>query len=175
MWHQYYEILSQMNERLEANYDVEVWENAEFCRNYIKFFESFRRFRARCDRDHKGVSITGNWRKAIEAEPLQEFFDADYILHDRLVYAVKGAEGIPRENGEEANGEEKEENKEGKETNGEEKEENKEGKEANGEEKEENKEGKEANGEEKEENKEGKEANGEEKEKGGNEANGEEK
>uniref|UniRef100_A0A914HIC2 Uncharacterized protein n=1 Tax=Globodera rostochiensis TaxID=31243 RepID=A0A914HIC2_GLORO len=93
-WLKYNEILSAMNKQLEADYELALWEDTEFCRAYLKLYEAFRLFRSMADRDAAGASLVDNWRKAEEAEPLQEFFDADYVLHDRLIYAVRGVEGL---------------------------------------------------------------------------------
>uniref|UniRef100_A0A183CQ16 Piezo_RRas_bdg domain-containing protein n=1 Tax=Globodera pallida TaxID=36090 RepID=A0A183CQ16_GLOPA len=32
----YHEILSAMNKQLEADYELALWEDTEFCRNYLK-------------------------------------------------------------------------------------------------------------------------------------------
>lgn len=56
------------------------------------------------NRDHLGGSIIDNRRRQDEAEPLFPFFEADYILRDRLIYAVEGTDWVQQWYDEEMHG-----------------------------------------------------------------------
>ena len=48
--------------------------------------------RSIANRDHKGNSLIDDRKRQDEAKPLIPFFDTDYELHDRLIYALDGVE-----------------------------------------------------------------------------------
>ena len=99
----YLDSLEKIRDLLEADYELELWSEPEFCKKYLEVFEAFRRFRSIANRDHLGNSLIDDRKRQEEAKPLYQFFDVDYELHDRLVYALDGVEWKDEEEGAEQN------------------------------------------------------------------------
>jgi len=64
-------------------------------------YESFRFFRSMANRDHKGDSIIDDIKQQAEAYPLYPFFNVDYNLRDRLLYALEGVDWVGKDEDEE--------------------------------------------------------------------------
>jgi len=53
------------------------------------------------NRDHKGDSIIDDIKQQAEAYPLYPFFNVDYNLRDRLLYALEGVDWVGKDEDEE--------------------------------------------------------------------------
>ncbi|CAK5035092.1 unnamed protein product [Meloidogyne enterolobii] len=93
--------LKRMSFLLERNYKIELWSDQEFCKSYLQLYESFRFFRSMANRDHKGDSIIDDIKQQAEAYPLYPFFNVDYNLRDRLLYALEGVDWVGKDEDEE--------------------------------------------------------------------------
>ncbi|KAL7076808.1 hypothetical protein ACQ4LE_003903 [Meloidogyne hapla] len=94
-------MLKRMSFLLERNYKIELWSDQEFCKSYLQLYESFRFFRSMANRDHKGDSIIDDIKQQEQAYPLYQFFNVDYNLRDRLLYALEGTEWVGKDEDEE--------------------------------------------------------------------------
>ncbi|KAF7640177.1 Eukaryotic translation initiation factor 3 subunit G [Meloidogyne graminicola] len=97
----YHGMLNRMRLLLIRHYKIELWSDQDFCKNYLQLYESFRFFRSMANRDHKGDSIIDDINQQEEAYPLYRFFNVDYDLRDRLLYALEGTDWISKDDDEE--------------------------------------------------------------------------